>query len=40
MQWQCVIYALKKFTGGMGDDDDRTGGGDNSVWKNYFTKVS
>ena len=37
--WECVIYALKKFTGGMGDDDDRSGGGDQHVWKQYFTKV-
>lgn len=30
---------MKKFTGGMGDDDDRKEGGDDSVWKRYFTKV-
>ncbi|XP_077983154.1 uncharacterized protein LOC144437995 [Glandiceps talaboti] len=33
----CVIYALKKFTGGLGDDDDRDKG-DNFTWKKYFTK--
>lgn len=38
--WDCVVYALKKFTGGMGDDDDRSGGGDKHVWKQYFTKVN
>lgn len=37
--WRCVIYATKKFTGGMGDDDDRGNGGDKTVWKNYFSKV-
>ena len=31
----CVIHALKKFTGGLGDDDDRTSGSD-SVWQRYF----
>lgn len=31
------MYALKKFTGGLGDDDDRESG-DKQVWKNYFTK--
>ena len=35
---ECVIYALKKFTGGLGDDDDRQKG-DNNTWKCYFTKV-
>lgn len=35
----CVIYALKKFTGGLGDDDDRDKG-DNFTWQKYFTKVS
>jgi len=34
-----LIYALKKFTGGMGDDDDRESGGDSQIWKKYFTKV-
>ncbi len=34
----CVIYALKKFTGGLGDDDDR-GSGDTFTWKKYFIKV-
>ena len=34
----CVTYALKKFTGGLGDDDDRDRG-DNHTWKQYFTKV-
>jgi len=38
--WNCVTYALKKFTGGMGDDDDRSGGGDKLIWKRYFVKVS
>lgn len=32
-----VIYALKKFTGGLGDDDDRDKG-DDFTWKLYFTK--
>ena len=35
----CVVYALKKFTGGLGDDDDKDRG-DDSTWKRYFTKVS
>lgn len=35
---QCVLQAMKKFTGGLGDDDDREMG-DNLVWKKYFTKV-
>ena len=35
---QCITYALKKFTGGLGDDDDRDAG-DNHAWKRYFTKV-
>ncbi|CAH1780214.1 unnamed protein product [Owenia fusiformis] len=34
---RCVIYALKKFTGGLGDDDDRTSG-DDFTWKKYFNK--
>ncbi|KAL3860311.1 hypothetical protein ACJMK2_010450 [Sinanodonta woodiana] len=33
----CVLQAMKKFTGGMGDDDDRESG-DESVWERYFTK--
>ncbi|XP_050396663.1 uncharacterized protein LOC126815154 [Patella vulgata] len=33
----CVLYGLKKFTGGLGDDDDRDQG-DNFTWKKYFTK--
>lgn len=33
----CRIYALKKFTGGLGDDDDRETG-DDSTWKRYFIK--
>jgi len=33
----CVIHALKKFTGGLGDDDDRTSGPD-FVWERYFTQ--
>ena len=31
------MYALKKFTGGLGDDDDRESG-DKQVWKKYFAK--
>ena len=34
----CLVYALKKFTGGLGDDDDREGG-DDHAWKRYFAKV-
>ena len=30
---------MKKFTGGLGDDDDRESG-DEMVWQKYFTKVS
>jgi hypothetical protein len=30
---------MKKFTGGLGDDDDRDVG-DTLVWKKYFTRVS
>lgn len=29
---------MKKFIGGLGDDDDREMG-DNLVWKKYFIKV-
>ena len=35
----CVLQAMKKFTGGLGDDDDRETG-DTMVWQKYFTKVS
>ena len=28
---------MKKFTGGLGDDDDRESG-DKLVWQKYFTK--
>jgi len=31
----CVIRAMKKFTGGLGDDDDRTSGSD-FIWQRYF----
>ena len=34
----CVVRGISKFTGGMGDDDDRILG-DDSTWKSYFTKV-
>ncbi|XP_055998001.1 uncharacterized protein LOC130047336 [Ostrea edulis] len=34
---RCVLQAMKKFTGGLGDDDDRDMG-DNLVWKKYFTR--
>lgn len=34
----CTVFALKKFTGGLGDDDDRDSG-DDKVWKKYFIKV-
>ncbi|RUS68993.1 hypothetical protein EGW08_023245 [Elysia chlorotica] len=34
---RCILHALKKFTGGLGDDDDRDKG-DNHTWKKYFTK--
>lgn len=34
----CVIYALKKFTGGLGDDDDRVIC-DGHTWQRYFLKV-
>lgn len=34
---RCVLQAMKKFTGGLGDDDDREQG-DNSTWKKYFIK--
>ncbi|XP_060066417.1 uncharacterized protein LOC132546716 [Ylistrum balloti] len=33
----CVLQAMKKFTGGLGDDDDRESG-DTFVWQKYFTK--
>ncbi|XP_064611084.1 uncharacterized protein LOC135475207 [Liolophura sinensis] len=33
----CVVYAFKKFTGGLGDDDDKEKG-DNFTWKKFFTK--
>ncbi|XP_052816378.1 uncharacterized protein LOC128242961 [Mya arenaria] len=33
----CVLQAMKKFTGGLGDDDDREAG-DMMVWEKYFTK--
>ena len=32
-----VIFALKKFTGGMGDEDE-TQPDDNFVWMKYFLK--
>lgn len=32
------LYGMKKFTGGMGDDDDQEAGGDNVTWKKFFTK--
>ncbi|XP_076449825.1 uncharacterized protein LOC143286118 [Babylonia areolata] len=32
-----ALYGLKKFTGGLGDDDDRDRG-DNHTWQRYFTK--
>lgn len=35
---RCVIFALKKFTGGLGDDDD-CDNEDEAVWQKYFTKV-
>ena len=35
---RCVLQAMKKFTGGLGDDDAREKG-DNSIWKRYFVKV-
>ena len=35
----CIVHGLKKFTGGLGDDDDRQAAGTNQAWKNYFTKV-
>jgi len=31
----CVIRGMKKFTGGLGDDDDRTSGSD-FIWQRYF----
>ncbi|KAH9503003.1 hypothetical protein Btru_072591 [Bulinus truncatus] len=34
---RCILHALKKFTGGLGDDDDRDRG-DNLTWKKYFIK--
>ncbi|XP_045192925.2 uncharacterized protein LOC123549145 isoform X1 [Mercenaria mercenaria] len=33
----CVLQAMKKFTGGLGDDDDRESG-DDLIWQKYFTK--
>jgi len=33
----CIIHALKKFTGGLGDDDDRTSESD-FIWQRYFTQ--
>jgi len=33
----CVIHAMKKFSGGLGDDDDRTSGSD-FIWERYFTQ--
>ncbi|XP_060570893.1 uncharacterized protein LOC132729163 [Ruditapes philippinarum] len=33
----CALQAMKKFTGGLGDDDDRESG-DDLVWQKYFTK--
>ena len=33
----CVIHGMKKFTGGLGDDDDRTSGSD-FIWQRYFTQ--
>ena len=36
--FRLALYGLKKFTGGLGDDDDRDRG-DNHTWQRYFTKV-
>jgi len=33
----CVIHAMKKFTGGLGDDDDRTSESD-FIWQRYFSQ--
>ena len=33
-----LIHALKKFTGGMGDEDDDAAGGDDSMWRRYFLR--
>ncbi|XP_043223395.1 uncharacterized protein LOC122382292 isoform X5 [Amphibalanus amphitrite] len=34
----CLTHALKKFTGGMGDEDDDCSGGDDSTWRRYFLR--
>ena len=34
----CLTHALKKFTGGMGDEDDDSTGGDDSTWRRYFLR--
>ena len=34
------LYGMKKFTGGMGDDDDQANGGDNTTWQKFFTQSS
>ncbi|XP_043223393.1 uncharacterized protein LOC122382292 isoform X3 [Amphibalanus amphitrite] len=34
----CLTHALKKFTGGMGDEDDDLSGGDDSTWRRYFLR--
>ena len=33
-----LIHALKKFTGGMGDEDDDSAGRDDSTWCRYFLR--
>ncbi|XP_037070079.1 uncharacterized protein LOC119091407 [Pollicipes pollicipes] len=32
----CLVHALKKFTGGMGDEDDETDDGDDANWRRFF----
>ena len=35
--YECMIFALRKFTGGMGDEDEQQPE-DNKVWTDYFLK--
>lgn len=35
-EYDMIVYALRKFTGGLGDEDDVDR--NNKDWKNYFLK--
>ena len=37
LSYHCVVFALRKFTGGMGDEDEDQPDS-NKTWLNYFLK--